>query len=72
MRKSLCFYIMVILPVLILGGNTNQYKPSQKKQVRYTKEQINNAWFKVPWSHGGHYWHNPLTGEDRDYLMDDL
>ena len=72
MRKSLCFYIIVILPVLILGANNNQNTLYSKKDVQYTKEQIKDAWFRVPWSHGGHYWHNSLTGEDRDFLIDDL
>ncbi len=40
MRKSLCFYIMVILPVLILGGNTNQYKPSQKNKFVILKNKL--------------------------------
>ena len=33
---------------------------------QYTQPQIDNAWIKVPWSHGGHYWHNTLTRDDQD------
>ena len=29
-------------------------------------QQIDNAWIRVPWSHGGHYYHNTLTRDDQD------
>ena len=50
---------MVILPTLIMGGKT--------VKKNYTPAQIDNAWIRVPWSHGGYYYHNTLTREDRDY-----
>lgn len=56
MRKSLCAFLM-LLPVLILGGGMN-----------HTQSEISKAWIKVPWSNGGHYWHNTITKEDRDEL----
>ena len=58
MRKSFCS-ILMLLPVLLLGivdGNNN------------TRVEISKAWIKVPWSNGGHYWHNTITREDRDEL----
>ncbi len=64
MRKSLCFYIMVILPALILGAN----QPLQQKTIQRSNDEIAAAWFKVPWTHGGYYWHNSITHEDCDHL----
>ena len=58
MRRSLCSFLM-LLPVLLIGivdGNN------------YTRLEISKAWIKVPWSSGGHYWHNTITREDRDEL----
>ena len=74
MRKSLCVYLMVILPVIIFGSNThdNTHDQRNKKVKVHTNEEIQKAWFKVPWSNGGHYWHNRITGVDRDYLIDEL
>ena len=49
------------------GYNTRGRKPVvQKAQPTYTQNQIDNAWIQVPWSHGGHYYHNTLTREDVD------
>ena len=74
MRKSLCVYLMVILPAIIFGANTHDNTRNQRnKKVKvHTSEEIKKAWFKVPWTSGGHYWHNRITHEDRDYLMDEL
>lgn len=33
---------------------------------------IDNAWIKVKWTEGTHYYHNTLTREDRDFLPDHL
>ena len=65
---------MIILPAIIFGANTpdNTRNQRNKKVKAYTNEEIQKAWFKVPWSNGGHYWHNRITGEDRDYLIDEL
>ena len=30
-------------------------------------QQIDDAWIMVPWTQGGHYYHNTLTREDQDY-----
>ena len=74
MRKSLCVYVVVILPAIIFGANTHDNTRNQRnKKVKvHTNEEIQKAWFKVPRSNGGHYWHNRITGEDRDYLRDEL
>jgi hypothetical protein len=49
------------------GYNTREHKPVlQKPQPTYTQNQIDKAWIQVPWSHGGHYYHNTLTREDVD------
>ena len=74
MRKSLCVYLMVILPVIIFGSNIhdNTHNQREKKVKVHTNEEINKAWFKVPWSNGGHYWHNRITGEDCDHLSNKL
>jgi len=55
---------MVILPALILGAN----QPLQQKTIQRSNDEIAAAWFKVPWTHGGYYWHNSITHEDCDHL----
>ena len=74
MKKNLCVYLMVILPVIIFGSNIhdNTHNQREKKVKVHTNEEIQKAWFKVSWSNGGHYWHNRITGEDRDQLRDEL
>ena len=57
MRKSLCLKVIGVISLVILGINAE----TSKKKV--TKK---SDWIKVPWSHGGHYWHNTVTREDRD------
>ena len=59
MRTSLCVWLMM-LPVVIFGGQVDTCKKP------WTPRQIDNAWIRVPWSHGGYYYHNTLTREDRD------
>ncbi len=55
-KKNLCVYLMLILPAL-LGGVLNN-----------TQAEIDKAWIIVPWSNGGHYYHNTITKEDKDQL----
>lgn len=31
-----------------------------------TKKKVKHNWIRVPWSHGGYYYHNTKTREDRD------
>ena len=45
---------MTVLCFVFLGINAED-----------TKKETSN-WIKVPWSNGGHYWHNVATREDRD------
>ena len=59
MRKSFCSFLM-LLPVLLMGVIVDG--------KNYTQLEISKAWIKVPWSNGGHYWHNTITREDRDEL----
>lgn len=59
MRKSFCS-ILMLLPVLLMGVMVDG--------KNYTQSEISKAWIKVPWSNGGHYWHNTITREDRDEL----
>ena len=57
MRKSLCVYLMIILPAIIFGANTydNTRNQRNKKVKAYTNEEIQKAWFKIcKWSNGGH------------------
>tara|TARA_B110000008_G_scaffold279616_1_gene327516 strand:- start:5150 stop:5299 length:150 start_codon:yes stop_codon:yes gene_type:complete len=49
----------MLLPVLLMGIVDGK---------NYTQLEISKAWIKVPWSNGGHYWHNIITREDRDEL----
>lgn len=62
MRKSVCAWLM-LLPVLVISGQV----PVNRQAVPvWTQEEIDNAWIRVPWSHGGHYYHNTLTRDDQD------
>jgi hypothetical protein len=53
-KKNLCVYLMLVLPALF-GTMLNN-----------TQSEIDKAWIIVPWSHGGHYYHNTITKEDKD------
>ena len=57
MRKSLCLKVIGVISFVILGINAETSKKKIKKK---------SDWIMVPWSHGGHYWHNTVTREDRD------
>ena len=48
MRVSLCVWLMM-LPTLVFSG---QVSSSRKAVPVWTPEQIDNAWIRVPWSHG--------------------
>ena len=62
MRKSVCAWLM-LWPVLVISGQV----PVDRQAVPvWTQEEIDNAWIRVPWSHGGYYYHNTLTREDQD------
>ena len=61
MRTSLCVWLMAVLPALVMGKQVD--KTCNKP---WTPQQIDNAWIRVPWSHGGHYYHNTLTRDDQD------
>ena len=54
MKKNLCLKVMAIFSFILLGINAEN-----------TKKETTN-WIKVPWTNGGHYWHNVVTREDRD------
>ena len=60
MRTSLCVWLMM-LPALVFSGQV-----TKKACQPWTKQQIDNAWIRVPWSHGGYYYHNTLTRDDQD------
>ena len=63
MRKSICAWLL-LLPVLVVSGQV----PVDRQAVPvWTQEEIDNAWIRVPWSHGGYYYHNTLTRDDQDH-----
>ena len=57
-KRNLCGYLMLVLPVLF-GTILNN---TQSQDI------IDKAWIKVPWSEGGHYYHNTITKEDKAEL----
>jgi hypothetical protein len=59
MKKSLCVWLMVIIPSLIMGNEVDNCN-------NWTPEEIDNAWIRVPWTQGGYYYHNTLTRDDQD------
>ena len=62
MRKNVCTWLMM-LPVFVMSGQV----PRDRQAVPvWTQEEIDNAWIRVPWSHGGYYYHNTLTRDDQD------
>ena len=60
MRTSLCVWLMAVLPALVMGKQVD--KTCNKP---WTPQQFDNAWIRVPWSHGGYYYHNTLTRDDQ-------
>ena len=62
MRKNVCAWLMM-LPVFVMSGQV----PADRQAVPvWTQDEIDNAWIRVPWSHGGYYYHNTLTRDDQD------
>ena len=57
-KRCLCAYLTVVLPALF----------ATMLNVNNTQSEIDNSWLLVPWSNGGHYYHNTITKEDRDEL----
>lgn len=87
MRKSLCVWLTTILPAIMFGmtslTQTTAMTPrrqtthadivrSNSKYSQYSLKEIDNAWIRVPWSHGGHYYHNTITRHDQDNHPDCL
>ena len=60
-KVSFCIWLMM-LPTLILGGQVG----SECGHRPWTTNEIDNAWIRVPWTHGGYYYHNTLTRDDQD------
>ena len=50
-----------MLPSIILGNSV-----TTECESKWSNEQIDNAWIRVPWTTGGYYYHNTKTREDRD------
>ena len=61
MKKiSFCVWIM-LLPTIIFSSKL------MNNEKKYTNEEIDNAWIRVPWTSGGYYYHNTLTRDDQDH-----
>jgi len=67
MRISYCTKLFAFFSITALFNNTAVDAVIKKPLKIYTQKDINNAWIQVPWSHGGHYYHNTITREDRDH-----
>jgi len=65
MRKSICTIITAFL-LLTTSSFSYSHPLKQVQKTTYTQDEINKAWIIVPWSHGGYYYHNTLTREDRN------
>lgn len=48
-----------------INNNRRSNSNSRKNQMG---GNVNNHWIIVPWTSGGHYYHNTLTREDVDKL----
>ena len=57
MRKSFCLKVIGVMSFLFLGINAENTD---------TKKKVKHNWIRVPWCHGGYYYHNTKTREDRD------
>ena len=68
MRISLCTKILLF--VTTITAAFAQHSPAPPGP--HSPSDIDDAWIKVRWSEGGHYYHNVLTREDRDELPDHL
>jgi len=67
MRISICTKLFVFFSISALFNNTVVDAISKKPLKTYTQNEIDNSWIQVPWSHGGYYYHNTITREDRDH-----
>ena len=65
MRKSICTIITSLL-LLTSSSFTSSFAKVEGEYIVLGSAIIDNAWIVVPWSHGGYYYHNTLTREDRD------
>lgn len=69
MKKSVCIFIMLIITGLFVRQTEarppRSSAPMYSRSPPFTQTEIDNAWIKVPWSHGGYYLHNTLTREDK-------
>ena len=54
-------FFLLVLQILLVSGNQNV-----DTTQGYSSKEIDDSWIRVPWSSGGHYYHNMLTREDRD------
>ena len=54
-------FFLLVLQILHVSGNQNI-----DITEGYSSREIDDSWIQVPWSSGGHYYHNMLTREDRD------
>jgi len=50
-----------MIPALVFSGQV-----TRRSCQPCPKQQIDNAWIRVPWSNGGYYYHNTLTRDDQD------
>ena len=67
MKISICTKLFAFFSITTLFNNTAVEALTKKPLKTYTQKDIDNSWIQVPWSHGGHYYHNTITREDRDH-----
>ena len=58
----------MMLPAIILSAFSEAASPHRDGDAAsYSPSEVDNAWIRVPWSHGGYYYHNTLTREDQSH-----
>ena len=74
MRLSICIFLYSLCSILCcvegrdgIRLDDNRVRLSNNGgEMILDRESVESAWIRVPWSNGGYYYHNTLTGEDSD------
>lgn len=72
MRLSICIFLYSLCSILCcvegrdgIRLDDNRVRLSNNGgEMIFDRADVDSSWIRVPWSNGGYYYHNTLTGED--------
>ena len=76
MRLSICIFLYSLYSILCcvegrdgIRLDDNRVRLSDNGgEMIFDRADVDTSWIRVPWSNGGYYYHNTLTGEDRNEM----